>query len=251
MAASLAAIVAMLPVALDRTAPASGGSGETAGTERSGSITAPSAPVEPSDETSSAEAEDVSGVVVIGDSDTRGTGRGVVAWPALVEDGLSDIQIEAVTTGDSGYVSTTAGEPTLTELVSRTDLTDAELVVLFGSRFDASGISDRVSAAAEEAVATVRDRAPGTALVVIGPLWPEGTPPAGVRNNRDVLRAAADAAGVTFVDPLTEGWLAVGTGLVDEDDVHLTGEGQTALAGLVQPVIEQALDEAVSTTSGG
>ncbi|MGY1664595.1 SGNH/GDSL hydrolase family protein [Geodermatophilus sp. SYSU D00696] len=244
------ATIALLPVALDRAAPASSGTAAPATTGESGPSPTPSesASATPSDETA-----DRARVLVIGDSDTGGTGQDAVAWPALLDERLPDAEIESVTTGDSGYVSTTAQESTLTDLVAEADLSDVDLVVLFGSRFDASGISDQVSAAAEESIATVRDEAPDAALVVIGPVWPGGDPPAGVRNNRDVVRAAAEAASVPFVDPLTEGWLAEDAGSVGEDDVHLTDEGQAALAGLVQPVVEGALDEAAGAgaTSGG
>ncbi len=197
----------------------------------------------------SAEPTSATRVVVIGDSDTGGAGA-AAAWPSLVEQRVPDTEVDAVTTGDSGYVSTTAGESTLADLVSGADLAEADLVVLFGSRFDASGISDQVSAAAEAAIAGVRGRAPGAAVLVIGPVWPDGAPPAGVRNNRDVVRAAADAAGATFVDPLSEGWLAEGTGLVDADDVHLTDRGQVVLADLIGPVIAAELEGAPTSTGG-
>jgi lysophospholipase L1-like esterase len=108
-----------------------------------------------------------------------------------------------------------------------------------------------VSAAAREAIATIRNGAPDAAVVVIGPLWPDGSPPAGVRNNRDVIRAAAETAAVPFVDPLAEGWLTDGTGLVGEDDVHLTDAGQAVLADLVQPVVATALDQAATADPGG
>jgi len=248
MVTGLAALIGLLPIALDRAAPASSGTGAPATTGESGPSPTPSASAAPS-----AEPADAARVVVIGDSDTGGATEEADAWPALLDERLPDATIEAVTTGDSGYVSATAEESTLTDLVTEADLSDADLVVLFGSRFDASGIADQVSAAAEEAIATVRTEAPDAAVVVIGPIWPGDDPPAGVRNNRDVIRAAAEAAPVPFVDSLTEGWLAEDAGSVGEDDVHLTDEGQAALAGLVQPVVEGALDEAAGagTTSGG
>jgi lysophospholipase L1-like esterase len=242
MVTGLVAIVVLLPVALSRTVPSSTVSGTAAGTDAGEPSTAPSASAGPTG---------TSRVVVIGDSDAGGAGPNATAWPALLDERLADIEIEALTTGGSGYVSTAAGESTLTDLATGADLSDADLVVLFGSRFDASGISDQVSAAAEDALTTVRDEAPDAAVLVIGPLWPGGAPPAGVRNNRDVIRAAADAAAVPFVDPLNERWLTGGTGLVGGDDVHLTDRGQAALADLVQPLVEGALDEADRTTAGG
>jgi lysophospholipase L1-like esterase len=43
------------------------------------------------------------------------------------------------------------------------------------------------------------------------------------------------------VDPLSDGWLVDGEGLVAEDDVHLTAAGQGALADLMRPVVEGTL----------
>ncbi|NEM05947.1 SGNH/GDSL hydrolase family protein [Geodermatophilus normandii] len=244
MVAGLIAIVVMFPAALDRPAPPSSRGDGTAVTGE-GPSAIPSASPQPSDEPA-----DPVRVLVIGDSDSGGDDRVEAAWPTLLEERLPGTAVDAVTTGDAGYV-TTAGRTTLTSLAAGADLADADLVVLSGSRFDASGIADRVSASAQEAIDTVRDGAPEATLIVIGPVWPGGSPPAGVRNNRDVIRAAAEAADVSFVDPLTEGWLAEGTGLVGEDDVHLTDEGQAALADLVQPVVEAELDEATPATTGG
>jgi lysophospholipase L1-like esterase len=247
MVAGLVAIIVLLPLTLDRTPLPSSGTGEAATTTAGEPSATASVSAEPS-----ADPGYAARVVVIGDSDTGGTDQGAAAWPSLLRERLPDVEIEALTTGDSGYVSTTAGEPSLTDLVARADLTDdTDLVVLFGSRFDASGISDQVSAAARQAIATVRDEAPDAAVVVIGPVWLGDRPPAGVRNNRDVVRAAADLAAVSFVDPLTEGWLVEGAGLVSDDDVHLDDAGQAALADLLQPVVEAALDEVARATSGG
>ncbi len=89
--------------------------------------------------------------------------------------------------------------------------------------------------------AAARQQAPGADLVVIGPVWPGGGPPAGVRNNRDVIRSTAEAESVRFLDPRAEGWLPEDDGLVAEDGVHLTDAGQAALADLVQPVVEEML----------
>jgi lysophospholipase L1-like esterase len=170
----------------------------------------------------------------------------------VLEQHLIGTEVEVATTGDAGYI-TTAGEPTLPDLVAEADLTEADLVVLFGSRFDAAGIADRVGGAAQQAISSIRDRAPDATLVIIGPAWPGAAPPAGVRNNRDVIRAAAEAASVTFVDPLDEGWLTGARGLIGADGVHPTDEGQVHLADRIQPVVEAALRgrSEASATSGG
>lgn len=242
MVAGAVAIIVLLPLALGRTAPGPGDSARAAGSGPAPTGT-PSGSAEPTGEDGSAR------VVVLGDSDTGGAGQ--PAWPELLRERLPGVEVDAVTTGDSGYVSTVPGEPTLPDLVSGTDLANADVVVLSGSRFDAAGISDQVSAAAQEAITAVREQAPDAGLVVIGPVWPGGGPPAGVRNNRDVIRSTAAAASVRFVDPLTDGWLVEDEGLVGEDAVHLTKAGQAALADLVEPVVVEALAAVADASPGG
>jgi lysophospholipase L1-like esterase len=241
MIAGLVAIVVMLPLAMNRTVPTPGDLAPTAGTGANASAT-PSGSAEP------AEAAEATRVLVVGDADAGGTGP--AAWPALLGERLPDVEADAVTTGDSGYVSAMTGEQTLPDLVAVADLAGVDVVVLSGSRFDAAGISDRVSTAAQEAIGAVREKAPDADLVVIGPLWPGGGPPAGVRNNRDVIRSAAEAASVRFVDPLADGWLTDGDGLVAGDDVHLTAAGQEELANLVQPQLEEVLEARVTGAGG-
>ncbi len=259
MVAGLVAIIVLLPIALNRTAPTSSPSDEQRRAPADATSSAPadatsSAPAE----TSGAPRNDGAGatrILVIGDSYTGGSpegGQGEAGWPALLEQRMPDVDVEVAATGDAGYV-TTAGDQTLPELVAEADVTDVDLVVLFGSRFDAAGIADRVGAAAGEAIASIRDQAPDAPLVVIGPAWPDAAPPAGVRNNRDVIRAAAEAASVPFVDPLREEWFADGRGLIGADGVHPTDEGHVRLADRIQPVVQDALEErsAVPVTSGG
>jgi lysophospholipase L1-like esterase len=251
MVVGLVSIIIMLPIALNRTAPTSSPSDEQQGAPADATRSA-------SEETSGATRTGRSGatrILVIGDSYTGGSpeeGQGEAGWPALLEQRMPDTQVEVVATGDAGYV-TTAGAPTLSDVVAGADPTDVDLVILFGSRFDAAGIADRVGAAAREAISSISDRAPDATLVVIGPAWTDAAPPAGVRNNRDVIRAAAEAASVSFVDPLNEGWLTGARGLVDADGVHPTDEGHVHLADRIQPVVQETLDvrAATPTSSGG
>ncbi len=74
-----------------------------------------------------------------------------------------------------------------------------------------------------------------------------------MRNNRDVIRAAAEAASVPFIDPLRQGWFADGSDLIGADGVHPTDEGHEHLADRIQPVVEEALDARASAppSSGG
>ena len=246
MVAGLIAIIAMLPSALNRTAPTPSPTGET------GATTSASPEISSAPPTGSAAAVRI---LAVGDSYTGGSPeeeqvRG--GWPTLLEERMPGLDVEVAATGDAGYV-TTAGEPTLLDLAAGTDLTDVDLVILFGSRFDAPGIADRVGAAAREAFAAIGEAAPEATLLVIGPAWPGAAPPAGVRNNRDVIRAAAEATSASFVDPLSEEWLTGIPDVVGADEIHLTDAGHTVLADRIQPIVQQAIEarEATPTPVGG
>ena len=238
MAVSLVAIIVMLPFALNREPPEADESLRTA--PETGDATGADASSSPT--TSAPADDDVTEVLVIGDVDTAGFEPGSVGWPAVLAERFPDVEMTVATTGDAGYVTTeTAGEATFPELVADADLTDVDVVVVFGSRFDEAGIADEVDFAVGVTLGEIEEQAPGAEVVVIGPAWPDETPPAGVRNNRDVLRVAADTAGATFVDPIADGWLVDAPALLGPDDEHLTAEADTYLADRIEPVIEQAL----------
>ena len=241
MAVSLVAIIVMLPFALNRSVPESDGTVRTtperSGSPSTGSITAATSTAG----TSSSAADDTSQVLVIGDVDTAGFAAGGEGWPAVVEERLEGVEVTVATTGDAGYVTTEAAAPTFPELVESADLTGVDVVVIFGSRFDAAGISDEVNFAAGTVIGAIEEEAPDAVLVVIGPAWPEPVAPAGVRNNRDVIRGAAQVVGAVFVDPITAGWLTDAPGLVGPDGEHLTAAADTYLADRIEPLIRSAL----------
>ncbi|MGY1769896.1 hypothetical protein [Blastococcus sp. SYSU D00813] len=242
MAASLVAIIVMLPFALNREPPESDlPAGSVRSSEPRSSPTAarsasPSAP-----ETTPTD-EDVAQILVVGDVDTAGFEAGAIGWPAVLQERLPDVEMTVATTGDAGYVTTEAPtDVTFPELIAEADLDDVEVIVVFGSRFDAAGIADDVDFAAGLSVGAIVERAPDAELVVIGPAWPETPAPAGVRNNRDVIAAAAESGEALFIDPLTEGWLADAPQLIGPDGEHLVAEADVYLANRIAPLIQQAL----------
>jgi hypothetical protein len=157
MVAGLVAIIVMLPIALNRSAPASSTSNGVSATPSSAAETTgspPSSPAETSEATPT-DGADPTRILVIGDSYTGGSpdgGQDGVGWPDLIQQRVPGVEVQVAATGDAGYV-TTSGDPTLSDLVAEADVTDVDLVILFGSRFDAAGISDRVGEAARGAIA--------------------------------------------------------------------------------------------------
>jgi hypothetical protein len=192
--------------------------------------------------TTTQPAPDAPSVVVIGDSWTAPANVPDAGWPAVLADRVPEWRISTSSAGDGGYVTpdpvlgTTFGA--LVDTAE--DLPGADVVVLAGSAFDVAGISDQVAAASADTMRAVTDRAPDAVLVVVGPTWPTERVPAGVRNNRDVIRLSAQEAGVRFVDPLAEGWLTGDPGLVGPDG-RLTDAGVAVLADRVQPLVTEAL----------
>ncbi len=243
MAVSLVAIIVMLPFALDREPPESDSSSRATGTGGS-PATDESAPATATPARTSTPADvDAAEVLVIGDVDTGGFSAGSVGWPAVVEERLRGVELTVATTGNAGYVTTEAeSDATFPELLEVADLDGVDVVVLFGSRFDAAGIADEVNLAAGVAIGALAERAPSAELVVVGPAWPAGAAPAGVRNNRDVLRSAAQTAGAVFIDPLADGWLSDAPGLLGPDGMHLTAAADAYLADRMEPLIRSALD---------
>ena len=96
-------------------------------------------------------------------------GQDEAGWSALLEQRLPDIEVEVAANGDAGYVTTTGDEQTLSDLLAEVNVTDVDLVILFGSRFDAAGIADRVGVVAEGAITSIRDEAPMPPSSSLGP----------------------------------------------------------------------------------
>lgn len=243
MAVSLVAIIVMLPFALNRKPPEADTSvREAPEPSSSPTSTASSSPFTTAEPSASGEA-DAAQVLVIGDIDTRGFAADSVGWPAVLDDRLDGVDFTVATTGESGYATRQVPtDPNFAELVDAADLSDVDVVVVSGSRFDGPGIADLVNLGAGTALGAIGDGAPDARIVVIGPAWPpEGLAPVYVRTNRDDVRGVAQSAGAVFADPLAEGWFSDVPGLVGPDGVHLSAEADTYLADRIQPLVEQAL----------
>lgn len=240
MVVGAVSLAVLLPIALQRTAPVDGAA-QSAPTRSAASSSVPSTSASPPASSSSSaaatsEPEEPATVVVLGDGDSAGAG----AWPVLLEDELGNAEFRVSADAGAGYVVAGADGRTIPELAEEVDLAGADLVVVFGSRNDGAGVADDVARAADGLFDGIRDSAPDAELLVIGPAWFSEPVPAGVRNNRDVIRTAADDAGATFVDPLEEGWL------VDRSDLLTTTgnpnrAGQATLARLIEPAVRELL----------
>ena len=94
-----------------------------------------------------------------------------------------------------------------------------DVVIIVGSRND---INERPQDITRRRPPLRLDSPPATRakILVVGPIWPGGAPPAMDDVRTAVLRAAA-TDDVPFVDPITDRWFDDGqVGLIGSDGVH-------------------------------
>lgn len=195
-------------------------------------------------------------ILVIGDSYTAGSaqgGNGNAAWTQLAASDLLKkgytFQLVTRAAGGAGYVEQNTDGNTMLKRAQQAD-GPYDLVVFFGSRND-DGTAMDVQSAAASAYAAIRKSSPNARLLVIGPPWINGNaPPKSLTTARDQVKAAAQQAGATFVDPLAEGWFSGQfAALIGADHIHPTDAGHRHMADLIVPRLEQELAALGATAS--
>ncbi|EHK86368.1 G-D-S-L family lipolytic protein [Rhodococcus pyridinivorans AK37] len=102
-----------------------------------------------------------------------------------------------------------------------------DYVIIAGGRNDVSYPRETGPAAAQM-FATLKEQLPESRIIVIGMIHDNRAPtPTAVEVNA-TIRREAEAAGLPFVDALTENWLS-DPALLREDGMHPTAEGQAVL----------------------
>ncbi|SDY39231.1 Lysophospholipase L1 [Modestobacter sp. DSM 44400] len=224
----------------ERDAGASVGEADTQMSVSTGAVT--SAPPTPA----SAAPTSAPGVLAVyGDGYAAGNeegGLGAAGWPVLVaaRTGMT-LSLHAVP--QAGYVSVGSTGQDYAGLVETAPVPDAAVTLVVGSRNDRSADAAEVLAQVQQVVNDVRAAAPSTIVVVVGPVWSDGEPPADVLDDRDAVKTAATAAGVAFVDPIARNWFAQPTGLISSDGVSPTDAGHAHLADLITPWVTAALSQ--------
>ena len=182
---------------------------------------------------------DPSRVLVVGDGLTADP----AAWPVLVvadrQGGDRPVELDVAAVDGCGYARPGPGSATFGSLVDGAG-TGFDVVVFFGSQRDNAAAPD-VQSAAEAAFRSVARASPEATVLAIGPAWGP-SPPGYIVTNRDAVGAAAEAAGVTFVDPLAEGWFDGADGaLLGPDSRQPTEAGHRLLADRIGPLLDEAL----------
>lgn len=165
-------------------------------------------------------------VVVLGDSYTAGSDMGGgngTGWPVAFAEATGwTVALNAV--GGSGYIQPGATLPSFAERVPEVIAAAPDVVIVEGGLNDASYPPEDVTAAASAQWSALQAGLPDARIVVVGPFNPTGAENVAVLN--ESLRAAAESAGLTYIDALP--WMdAIEIG---SDGIHPTDAGHAVIA---------------------
>lgn len=187
-------------------------------------------------------------VAVVGDSYTTGTDEGGLgprawtdlAWHTLASRGVR-VAADVAAEGRAGYGVRGDHGSIFQDLTVRAVKPADGLVVFFGSRNDEGVDPGLLAGKARDTFDLARALAPSAKFLVIGPPWPTADVPWQVLEVRDVLNAAARAAGATFIDPIGDRWFVDRPDLIGPDGVHPNDAGHQYLADKIAPLIRMQL----------
>lgn len=149
--------------------------------------------------------------------------------------------------GGTGFVKTTNGRDDFLGLFEmQLGWRPApDMLVVSGGHNDRRVPPAEVAAAARTLLDRAAQRWPGTHLVLMGPLWGNGTPTPQVLGVRNALQQLAGRLGIPFVDPLAEQWITGGrvggnaARYIKADGTHPTPEGHRYLASRLAAAAER------------
>jgi acyl-CoA thioesterase I len=182
-------------------------------------------------------------IAVIGDSYTTGSpaDSGPPAlWPALLTG--DDFTVTAYAWSGTGYASTWETPEGPSNYVTRVDQMPGagiDTVLFFGSINDGFFGYDTTRGGADEAFAKALAKWPDATILVVGPASPIWPVPGGYLAARDATRDAARAAGLTFIDPIDDGWFEGMPELIGVDGIHPNDQGHAYLAERLRRVLEE------------
>ena len=191
-------------------------------------------------------------VYFFGDSWTKGataaSGRG---FPTVVGETLGwTVQLGPDNSG-AGYVHTfDTNHALFPESAAGLPKLKADLIVLEGGLNDGPGpltdFWDRVALT----VKTLRAKAGGAPVVLVGPASPDGTVPEGLSAIDYEEAGVAKQLGIHYISPIKEGWFTPSNvgGLVDPTTVHPNTAGHAYYAGRLAADLQRITTSASSPT---
>lgn len=184
-------------------------------------------------------------LLVIGDSFTGGSkegSSGELGWASLVQTGYikegARLQLNLLGRVGAGYATKGQINETFIESYTANAFKNQHVMVVFGGLNDTERDAAEVAPAAAALYAEMRKNSPDAPLIVVGPAWPNSEPVPNIYKVRDAIKAAALAAGATFIDPIEQGWFSgERETMIGTDGTHPTEAGHKFMADQIAPAI--------------
>lgn len=191
----------------------------------------------------------VPNVDIIGDSYVVGSdqgGYGAANWTKIVGTRFYDeshpIDMNVIGHPGAGYIVRGTEKVTFAEAATASLRSTADLVLVFGSRNDGKQNPATMAAAATDLYTKIHERAPRAKVIVVGPAWVDEKVPDFISSDSKAIAGAASAAGIQFVNPLSDRWFfGADAKLIGADGVHPTDAGHQYLAGKMYGLISKTL----------
>jgi len=177
----------------------------------------------------------------LGDSYTTGwagAGLGAAGWPSIVAADRGWRVVNRSVAG-TGFVNPGwTGQPVRTRVAAIVGANPGIVFVAAGHNDRRYGV--RATARAADAVLRrLRRDLPDAVIVVIGPIWQDGSPPASILGIRTALRRSAASIDAIFIDPVGDGWFGgAAHRFILADGIHPSNAGHRRLAARVLTALE-------------
>jgi lysophospholipase L1-like esterase len=171
--------------------------------------------------------------VFLGDSYTtgwNGAGIGARGWPRIVagEKRWKVLNLAVAGTGfrNPGWT----GQPVRTR-VAAAIRAKPDIVFVAAGHNDSRWSVSTTATAARSVIDRLHVALPHAVIVVVGPIWQDGSPPSRCLELRYRLRTMAAAVGGIFIDPIAERWFASRAHrFIGSDGIHPTNAGHRYIA---------------------
>jgi lysophospholipase L1-like esterase len=187
------------------------------------------------------DAVEVPVVTFVGDSWTEGVGATALRGYAVLTAEQLGWDATVLGVGGSGYVQPGRGS-TFDQRVERAVATDPDVLVVQGSLNERRTPLDQLEPATLMTLAHLRSAVDDdTVVLVVGSSYTPGTDRAVIDGINDTIAAAAERAGVTFVDPAEENWTDPADAGIWADPNHPDDAGHQQIADRLAPLLASSL----------
>lgn len=182
--------------------------------------------------------------VVLGDSYTsgwNGAGLGGHNWATLVGESRGWTVVNLAVAG-TGFKNPGWTNQPVRSLLPRTIKLRPDVVIVASGHNDSRWSAAATSREAERNIDRIRADLPDAVIVIVAPIWQNGSAPARCLFLRDRLRAKAAAIGAVFIDPLAGRWFAgANHRFIGSDGLHPTNAGHRHIAELVLAALAETV----------